>query len=54
MAEWLRPLTSKPKVRTVLGSNLALDSLVAVCNSSQGRPEPCEGNLVAVAGSCGR
>ena len=36
-----------------VGSNPALDSLVAVCNSSQGRPEPCEGNLVAAAGSCG-
>ena len=24
-----------------------LDSLVAVCSSSQGQPEPCEGNLVA-------
>ena len=29
-------------------------SLVAVRNSSPGRPEPCEGNLVASAGSCGR
>ena len=36
------------------GSNLALDILVAVRNSSLGRPEPCEGNLVAAAGSCGR
>ena len=27
--------------------------LVAVRNSSPGRPEPCEGNLVAAAGSCG-
>ena len=53
MAEWLRRLTGKPKVSTAVGSNPALDSLVAVRNSSPGRPEPCEGNLVAVAGSCG-
>ena len=53
MAEWSRRLTRKPKVRTAVGSNLALDSLVAVRNSSPGRPVPCEGNLVAVAGSCG-
>ena len=53
MAEWLRRLTRKPKVRTGVGSNPALDSLVAVRNSSPGRPVPCEGNLVAVAGSCG-
>ena len=53
MAEWLRRLTRKPKVRTAVGSNPALDSLVAVRNSSPGRPVPCEGNLVAVAGSCG-
>ena len=32
---------------------VALDSLVAVRNSSPGQPEPCEGNLVAAAGSCG-
>ena len=48
VAEWLRRLTRKPKVRTAVGSNPALDSLVAVRNSSPGRPEPCEGNLVAV------
>ena len=36
-----------------VGSNPALDSLVAVRNSSPGRPEPCERNLVAAAGSCG-
>ena len=36
-----------------VGSNPALDSLVAVHNSSPDRPEPCEGNLVATAGSCG-
>ena len=55
MAEWLRGLTRKPKVRTAVGSNPTLDSLVAVRNTSPGRPEPCEGNLVAVgvAGSCG-
>ena len=53
MAEWLRRLTRKPKVRTAVGSNPALDSLVAVRNSSTGRPVPCEGNLVAAAGSCG-
>ena len=53
MAEWLRRLTRKPKVRTAVGSNPTLDSLVAVRNTSLGRPEPCEGNLVAVAGSCG-
>ena len=53
MAEWLRRLTRKPKVRTAVGSNHTLDSLVAVRNPSPGRPEPCEGNLVAVAGSCG-
>ena len=52
MAEWLRCLTRKPKVRMAVGSNPALDSLVAVHNSSPGRPESCEGNLVAVAGSC--
>ena len=53
MAKWLRRLTCKPKVRTAVGSNPTLGSLVAVRNSSLGRPEPCEGNLVAVAGSCG-
>ena len=53
VAEWLRRLTHKPKVRTAVGSNPTLDSLVAVCITSPGRPEPCEGNLVAVAGSCG-
>ena len=53
MAEWLRRLTRKPKVRTAVGSNPTLDSLVAVRNTCPGRPEPCEGNLVAVAGSCG-
>ena len=53
MAEWLRRLTRKPKVRTAVGSNPTLDSLVAVRNTSSGRPEPCEGNLVAVPGSCG-
>ena len=42
-------LTRKPKVRTAVGSNPTLDSLVAVRNSSPGRPEPCEGNLVAAA-----
>ena len=52
VAEWLRRLTRKPKVRTAVGSNPTLDSLVAVRNTSPGRPEPCEGNLVAVAGSC--
>ena len=53
VAEWLRRLTHKLKVRTAVGSNPTLDSLVAVCNTSPGRPEPCEGNLVALAGSCG-
>ena len=53
VAEWLRRLTCKPKVRTAVGSNPTLDSLVAVRYTSPGRPEPCEGNLVAVAGSCG-
>ena len=53
VAEWLRRLTRKPKVRMAVGSNPTLDSLVAVRNTSPGRPEPCEGNLVAVAGSCG-
>ena len=53
MAEWLRRLTRKPKVRTAVGSNPTLDNLVAVRNTSPGRPEPCEGNLVAVAGSYG-
>ena len=47
-----RCLTHNPKARTAVGSNTALDSLVAVRNSSPGRPEPCEGNLVAAAGSC--
>ena len=36
-----------------ISSNPMLDSLVVVHNSSPGRPDPCEGNLVAVAGSCG-
>ena len=54
LAEWLRRLTRKPKVRTAIGSNPTLDSLVAVRNSSLGQSVPCEGNLVAVAGSCGR
>ena len=54
MAEWLRRLTCKPKVGSAVGSNPALDSLVAVCNSSPGQPEPCEGNLVAAVGSCGK
>ena len=49
MVEWLRRLTHKPKVRTAIGLNPALDSLVAVRNSSPGRPEPCKGNLVAAA-----
>ena len=53
MAKWLRRLTRKPKVRTAVGSNPTLDSLVAVRNSSPGQPEPCEGNLVAAVGSCG-
>ena len=53
VAEWLRRLTCKPKVRMAIGSNPTLDSLVAVRYTSPGRPEPCEGNLVAVAGSCG-
>ena len=53
MAEWLRRLTRKPKVRTAVGSNPALDSLVAFRNSSPGRPEPCEGNPAAAVGSCG-
>ena len=53
VAEWLRRLTRKPKVRTAVGSNPALDSLVAVRNSRPGQPETCEGNLVAAAGSCG-
>ena len=54
MADWLRRLTRKPKVRTAVGSNPTLDSLVAVRNTSPGRPEPsCEGNLVALAGSSG-
>ena len=52
-AEWLRSLTRKLKVRTAVDSSPMLDSLVAVHNSSPGRPEPCEGNLVAAAGSCG-
>ena len=53
VAEWLRRLTRKSKVRTAVGSNPTLDSLVAVRYTSPGRPEACEGNLVAVAGSCG-
>ena len=53
VAEWLRRLTRKPKVRTAVGSNPTLDSLAAVRNTSPGRPEPCEGKLVAVEGSCG-
>ena len=54
IAKWLRGLTCKPKVRTAVGSNPMLDSLVTVDNSSPGRPELCEGNLVAAAGSCGK
>ena len=53
MAEWLRRLTRKPKVRTAVSSNPALDSLVGVRNSSPSQPEPCEGNLVAMASCCG-
>ena len=53
VAEWLRRLTRKPKVRTAVGSNPTLDSSVAFRNSSPGRPKPCEENLVAAAGSCG-
>ena len=53
MAEWSRRLTRKPKVRTAVGSNPALASLDAVRNSSPGRPEPYEGNLVAAVGSRG-
>ena len=52
VAECLRRLTRNSKVRTAVGSNPTLDSLVAVRYTSPGRPEPCEGNLVAVAGSC--
>ena len=37
MAEWLRRLTRKPKVRTAIGSNPVLDSLVTLRNSSPGR-----------------
>ena len=51
VAEWLRHLTRKPKVRTAVSSNPMLDSLVADRNSSLGQPEPCEGNLAAAAGS---
>ena len=54
VAEWLRRVTCKPKVRRAIGSNPGLDSLVTVRYPSPGQPEPCEGNLVAVAGSCGR
>ena len=43
VAQWLGRLTRKPKVRTAVGSNPTLDSLVAVRNTSPGRPEPCEG-----------
>ena len=53
VAECLRRLTRKPKVRTAVGSNPTLYSLVVDRNSSPGRPEPCEGDLVAAAGSCG-
>lgn len=49
VAEWLRRLTYKPKVRTAIDSNPGLESLVAVRNASPGRPWPCEGNLVAAA-----
>ena len=52
VAKWLRHLTRKPKVRTAIGSNPVLDSLVAVRYSSPGGPEPCERNLVAATGSC--
>ena len=53
MAKWLRCLTRKPKVRTAVGSNPALDSLVFVRNPSPGRPEPCEGNLVTSVAPAG-
>ena len=36
VAEWLRRLTRKPKVRTAVGSNPTLDSLVAVRYTSPG------------------
>ena len=36
VAEWLRRLTCKPKVRTAVGSNPTLDSLVAIRNTSLG------------------
>ena len=53
LAKWLRQLTRKPNVRSAVGSNPMLGTLVAVRNSSPGRSEPCEGNLVAAASSCG-
>ncbi len=52
VAEWLRRLTRKPKATTAVSSNPALDSLDAVRNASPGRPVPCEGHLIAAAGSC--
>ena len=46
----LEYMACKPKVKMAIGSNPAVDSLVAVHNSSPGRPESCEGNLVAEGG----
>ena len=45
--------SKKTKGQHGQGSNPTLDRLVAVRNSSPGRPEPCEGNLVAAAIGCG-
>ena len=41
---------SKNKGQNGRGSSPTLDSLVAVRNSSPGRPEPCEANMVAAVG----
>ena len=53
MAEWLRRLTRKAKGQNGRRFKSRAGQLVVVRNSSPGRPEPCEGNLVAAAGSCG-
>ena len=53
VAEWLWRRTRKPKVSERPRFESALDSLVAVRNSSPGRPEPCEGNLVAAIAAAG-
>ena len=53
VAEWLRRLTRKTKGQNGHRFKSRPGQLVAVRNSSLGRPEPYEGTQVAAAGSCG-